>query len=239
MSVSRPLAGRCALITGATGGIGAAVARRLGDAGAELHLIARGRNALRSAAERFDARAWPADLEEADALQDVLERIVRFQGGPPDILVNAVGIFEIAPFAETSRAMLDRALAANLRGPFLMIQTLLPGMLARGSGTIVTVGSVAGYRAFPNNSAYSASKFGVRGMHEVLAEELQGTGVRATLVEPGATDTPIWDPYRPDERPDLPDRAEMLRSEDVAEAVLFVVTRPAGVTLPLLRIRRG
>lgn len=239
MSASRPLAGRCALITGATGGIGAAVARRLGDAGADLHLIARGRNALRSMAERLDGCAWPANLEEADALQDVLEHIVRSQGGPPDVLVNAVGIFEVAPFAETSRTVLDRALAANLRGPFLVIQALLPGMLARGSGTIVTIGSVAGYRAFPSNSAYSASKFGVRGMHEVLSEELQGTGVRATLVEPAATDTPVWDPYRPDERPDLPDRAEMLQPDDVAEAVLFVVTRPAGVTLPLLRIRRG
>ena len=239
MSASRPLAGRCALITGATGGIGAAVARRLGDAGADLHLIARGRNALRSMAERLDGCAWPADLEEADALQDVLEHIVRSQGGPPDVLVNAVGIFEVAPFAETSRTMLDRALATNLRGPFLMIQALLPGMLARGSGMIVTIGSVAGYRAFPGNSAYSASKFGVRGMHEVLAEELHGTGVRATLVEPAATDTPVWDPYRPDERPDLPNRAELLQPEDVAEAVLFVVTRPAGVTLPLLRIRRG
>ena len=239
MSASRPLAGRCALITGATGGIGAAVARRLGDAGADLHLIARGRNALRSMAERLGGCAWPADLEEADALQDVLEHVVRSQGGPPDVLVNAVGIFEVAPFAETSRTMLDRALATNLRGPFLMIQALLPGMLARGSGTIVTIGSVAGYRAFPSNSAYSASKFGVRGMHEVLAEELQGTGVRATLVEPAATDTPVWDPYRPDERPDLPDRADMLQPDDVAEAVLFVVTRPVGVTLPLLRIRRG
>ena len=239
MSGGRPLVGRSALVTGATRGIGAAVARRLGDAGAELHLIARGRDALRSVAERLKGCAWPADLEDAGALQDALEHIIRARGGPPDVLVNAAGVFEVAPFAETSLTLLDRALEANLRGPFLIIRALLPGMLARGSGTIVTIGSVAGHRAFPGNSAYSASKFGVRGMHEALAEELRGTGVRATLVEPAATDTSVWDPYRPDERPDLPDRADMLHTDDVAEAVLFVVTRPAGVTLPLLRIRRG
>lgn len=239
MSADRPLAGRSVLVTGATRGIGAAIARRLGDAGAELHLIARGRDALRSVAKGLGGYAWQADLEDADALQDALEHIIRSRGGPPDVLVNAAGVFEIAPFADTSLGLLDRALAVNLRGPFLMIRALLPGMLTRGRGTIVTIGSAAGHRPFPGNSAYSASKFGVRGMHEVLAEELRGTGVRATLVEPAATDTSIWDPYQPDERPDLPSRVDMLQTEDIAEAVLFVVTRPAGTTLPLLRIQRS
>ena len=112
-------------------------------------------------------------------------------------------------------------------------------MLTRGSGNIVTVGSVAGHQPFPGNAAYSASKFGVRGMHEVLSEELRGTGVRATLVEPGATDTSIWDAYGPDERADLPSRAAMLSVDDVTEAVLFAATRPAGVRIPLLRIEKG
>ena len=126
-----------------------------------------------------------------------------------------------------------------MRGPFVVIRTLLPGMLRRGSGTIVSVGSVAGHRAFASNGAYSASKFGLRGLHEVLAEEIRGSGVRATLIEPAATDTSAWDPFRPDQRPELPNRSDMLRPEDVADAVLFAATRPAGVTLPLLRIQRG
>ena len=109
----------------------------------------------------------------------------------------------------------------------------------RGSGSHVLVGSVADAQGFSGNSAYAASKYGVRGLHEVLAEELRGTGVRATLVEPAATDTPAWDPYDPDHRPDLPDRAQMLAPADVAEAVLFAATRPPGVRLPLLRIERG
>ncbi len=103
----------------------------------------------------------------------------------------------------------------------------------------MTVGSVAGRRAFPSNGAYSASKYGQRGLHEVLVEELRGTGVRATLVEPAATDTPLWDPLDPDRDPHLPDRDAMLRAGDVAETVLFAVTRPAHVRTPLLKIERG
>ena len=234
----RPLAGRSALVTGATRGIGAAVARRLAGAGAELHLLARGREALERTAKELGGCAWPADLEDAASVADALERLQESRG-VPDLVVNAAGVFEMAPLAETTLELFDRALGANLRGPFLVIRALLPGMLARGSGAIVSVGSVAGHRAFATNGAYSASKFGLRGLHEVLGEEVRGTGVRATLIEPAATDTSAWDPYRPDERPELPDRADMLRPDDVAEAVLFAITRPAGVTLPLLRIQRG
>ena len=111
-------------------------------------------------------------------------------------------------------------------------------MLERGSGHIVNVGSVAGRLAIPGNGAYSASKFGLRGLHAVLAQELRGTGVRCTLVEPAATDTALWDALNPDARSDLPRRGEMLRPEDVARAVLFAVTQPRGVELSHLAIRR-
>ena len=112
-------------------------------------------------------------------------------------------------------------------------------MLERRGGLIVNVGSVAGRKAFPGNAAYSASKFGLRGFHEVLLEEVRGTGVRATLVEPAATDTPLWDPLDPDSDPGLPDRAAMLSPDDVAEAVLFVATRPESVRIPFLSIERA
>jgi NADP-dependent 3-hydroxy acid dehydrogenase YdfG len=112
-------------------------------------------------------------------------------------------------------------------------------MLERGSGSIVNVGSVAGRKPFPGNASYAASKFGLRGYHAVLLEELRGTGVRASLVEPAATDTGLWDPLDPDADPALPDRAAMLRPDDVAAAVLFVVTRPDGVVIPTLRVERG
>jgi NADP-dependent 3-hydroxy acid dehydrogenase YdfG len=134
---------------------------------------------------------------------------------------------------------LDWNLSLNLRGSFLVIRALLPALRKRGSGLIVNVGSVAGRRAFPGNGAYSASKYGLRGMHEVLLEEIRGTGVRATLLEPAASDTPMWDALDPDSDPNLPNRADMLRAADVAEAVVFVASRPGTVQIPLLQIERG
>jgi NADP-dependent 3-hydroxy acid dehydrogenase YdfG len=87
------------------------------------------------------------------------------------------------------------------------------------------------------NGAYGASKFGLRGLHQVLAEEVRGTGVRATLVEPSATDTPLWDPLDPDSRADLPSRSSMLSPDDIARAVVFALVQPAEVELSLLAIR--
>ena len=234
-----PLAGHTALVTGASRGIGAAVAQRLAGAGAQVQLLARSADVLVRMARELGGSAWPADLEDERGLWGVLDELTVALGGPPDLVVNAAGVFEMATVADTSIELFDRALGANLRGPFLVIRALLPGMLTRASGSIITVGSVAGHQALPGNSAYSASKFGVRGMHDVLSGELRGTGVRATLVEPGATDTSVWDEYGPDERADLPSRAAMLSVDDVAEAVLFAATRPPGVRIPLLRIERG
>jgi 3-oxoacyl-[acyl-carrier protein] reductase len=233
------LGGRSALVTGASRGIGEAVARSLAAAGARVHLLARNAKALEAVARELGGCAWAADLGDHEAVASTMKRLVDDLGGPPDVVVNAAGVFDLAPFAETSVEVFDKELSANLRGPFLVIRALLPAMLARKSGTVVTIGSVSGHRAFAGNAAYSASKFGLRGMHDVLVEELRGTGVRATLIEPAATDTHLWDPYDPDRRPDLPDRAAMLSPADVADAVLFAATRPEGVHVPLLRIERG
>jgi NADP-dependent 3-hydroxy acid dehydrogenase YdfG len=130
-------------------------------------------------------------------------------------------------------------LAVNLEGSISVVRSTLPGLRRSGRGTLILIGSVAGRRAFPGNAAYSASKYGLRGFHEVLLDELRGSGVRATLLEPSATDTPLWDPLDPDRDPQLPNRSDMLRPEEVAEAVLFVATRPEGVRIPFLPIERG
>jgi NAD(P)-dependent dehydrogenase (short-subunit alcohol dehydrogenase family) len=157
----------------------------------------------------------------------------------PDILVNAAGAFGLAPVSETSVASFDRMLATNLRGPFLLIRALLPRMLARGSGHIVSIGSVAGRQAWPGNGAYSASKFGLRGLHAVLDTELKGTGVRATLVEPAATDTPLWDAVDRQQNPGLPAPGAMLQPQAVADAVLYVLTRPVETHINYLGLERS
>lgn len=231
------LRGRTALVTGGSRGIGLAVARALADAGASVALVARPSPALDDAARAIGGTPLPCDVTAAAEVLALPERARAALGSAPDIVVNSAGGFALSPLAETAPEEFERQLAVNLRGPFLAIRAFLPGMLARGAGHLLSIGSVAGRKAFVGNGAYSASKFGLRGLHAVLAEEIRGTGVRATLLEPAATDTPLWDPFDPDRRDDLPSRAVMLRAEDVARAVLFALSQPAGVEIPLLSIR--
>lgn len=156
-----------------------------------------------------------------------------------DVVVNAAGVFDIESCSSTSVDSFDEHFTINLRAPFLLTRAVLPKMLERKSGLVVNIGSIAGRKAFPGNGAYSASKYGLRGFHEVLLEEIRGTGVRASLIEPAATDTPLWDEINPDANPDLPNRVDMLTPDQVAEAVVFVATRPEGVSVPYLAVERG
>ena len=231
--------GRHVLVTGGSRGIGEAVVRSLAVEGAHVHVLSRDPSSVRGVAERSGGGVWPADLTDDADVWTQLDGLVDRLGGPPDALVHAAGTFSLAPIAETSVEAFDREIDVNLRGAFLVVRALLPAFLERGHGRIVLVGSVAGHRAFPENGAYSASKYGLRGFFDVLFEELRGTGVAATLIEPAATDTAIWDPFDPDGDPRLPDRATMLEAADVARAVSFVLGEPAQVRIPLLRIERG
>jgi NADP-dependent 3-hydroxy acid dehydrogenase YdfG len=112
-------------------------------------------------------------------------------------------------------------------------------MLERGQGDIVSIGSIADHRAFPENAAYGASKHGLRALHDVLRAELHGTGVRVTLVSPGPVDTSLWDDIDPDSREGFTPRTRMLQPNDVAAAVLFAVTRPPDVDVELIRLSRS
>ena len=233
------LAGRSALVTGASRGIGRRVAERLADVGARVWCLGRSGEALGKLAAEIGGEALVADLADDVETWAALDRMQDALGAAPDIVVNAAGVFAIESLASESVKGFDAHLAINLRGPFLVIRALLPSMLERRSGLIVNVGSVAGRQAISGNGAYAASKFGLRGLHEVLVEELRGTGVRASLVEPTATDTPLWDSLDPDTDPSLPSRSEMLAVDDVADAILFVATRPESVTVPAIRLERG
>lgn len=233
------LTGRSALVTGASSGIGFAVARRLAAAGATLVLNARRPGALETAAVGLRAYGVPADVSEPGGVDRLAEEARRLLNGAPDIVVSAAGAFELAPLSEMSVESFERQIGVNLRAPFLLIRTFLPEMLERGSGHVVTIGSVAGRAAFAENGAYSASKFGVRGLHAVLDAELRGTGVRATLVEPAATDTPLWDAVDRRRHPGLPTADRMLPADAVADAVLFALTRPPAVDVRNILLDRS
>ena len=232
-----PLAARSAVVTGATRGIGLEIARRLSAAGARVVMVARGEGELARLAAELRAIPVPGDISTPAGAAAVAHRAEGALQEPPSMLVNAAGSFLLAPIAETDPEEFRRQVEVNLNGPFYLLRAFLPAMLTSGRGHIVNIGSVAGRLALPGNGAYGAAKFGLRGLHEVLAEEVRGTGVRATLVEPAATDTSLWDAIDPDSRPDLPSRAAMLAADDVARAVLFAVTQPDDVELSLMAIR--
>ena len=233
------LRGRVALVTGATRGIGLATARALVAEGACVAMLARSAEALRERASEIGdgARAFPGDITDAAVVERTLAA-VRREVGEPDILVNNAGVFEPRPVEDVSPEDFARTVNVNLVAAFALVHTLLPAMRAAHSGHIVTIGSVADRTAFPGNSAYAASKFGLRALHEVLRNELRGSGVRASLVSPGPTDTPIWDAVEraPSVPRSFPQRSEMMPPDAVASAVLYALTLPAEVNVDELRL---
>lgn len=217
-------AGRSALVTGASRGVGRAIAATLADAGFRVVCASRGGSDLREAADRCGGEAVAADLLRPDGPGRLAEEVRGLVGGDaPDVVVNNAGTFGLAPAHELTPDLVDRHLSLNLRAPLLLTASFLPGMLRRGRGHLLHVGSVAGRRPFPENGAYAASKYGLRGFHEVLREELAGTGVCSTLLELGAVDTDVWDPLSQRLGEDLPARAEMLSPGQAGEAALAAV----------------
>lgn len=212
-----------ALVTGASRGIGRAVALALAAEDAALVVSSRGGRALHETAAATGGLAVPADLARLAEIDRLVEAARTHFGEVPQALVNAGGCFDLAPVEQLPMADFERHLQVNLRAPFALVRALLPEMLARGSGHLVQVGSEAGRQASPGNAAYSASKYGLRGLYEVLRLELAGTGVRATLVEPGAVDTEAWDGWEERLGHDLPADEAMLRAEIVAEAVVACI----------------
>lgn len=235
------LVGRTALVTGASRGIGAACARALAALGARVVLVARSEAALVALARTLphDPFVLPQDLMRPDAAGRVLEAARAALGDAPDVTVHAAGTFPLSPVEDLRDDELDAALALHVAFPLRFTRVLLPALRRRGSGHVVMIGSVADRTVFPANAAYAATKHALRAAHEALRAETRGSGVRATLISPAATDTTLWDPHAPDASPHLPSRSEMLRAEDVADAVCWAVTRPAHVDVEELRIARS
>jgi NAD(P)-dependent dehydrogenase (short-subunit alcohol dehydrogenase family) len=225
-----PLFGRTAVVTGASRGIGLAIAEELMAAGAHVVRLARSL-ADAEGERRTDIRCDVTDPAEVEA---AARRAMA--AGAPDLLVHNAGAFLLRPLMETTPVEFAGQVAGNLTGPFLVLRAFVPPMVARGRGTVITIGSVADHLPLAGNAAYAAAKHGLRGLLGVLRTELAGTGVRATLLSPGPVDTGLWDPVDPDTRPGFVKRSAMLRPDDVAEAVLFLATRPDRVSIPELHI---
>lgn len=231
------LAGRGAVVTGASRGIGLAIARALAGAGARVAMVARHAEPLAARAGEIGAGALPIPCDVTDAAAVArAATVVREALGVPDVLVNNAGVFDPRPLEELTPEVFAATVQVNLVAPFALVHAFLPAMRERGRGHIVTIGSVADRTAFPENGAYSASKYGLRALHEVMRAELRGTGVRATLVSPGPTDTPIWDAVHRAGTGRFPPRSAMMPPEAVAAAVLYAVSQPERVNVDELRL---
>jgi 3-oxoacyl-[acyl-carrier protein] reductase len=213
------LDGRVALVTGASGGIGAAVARSLAEQGVRLGL------ASRSGADLGieGAVAAPCDVRDPAALGSLVAKVVETFGGL-DILVANAGVGAYGPFLELDPEHLEEMIDVNVKGTIYALRAALPHLLNSDAADFVTVASEAGRRGLPFEAVYCASKFGQVGFTRAMDHELRPQGVRCTNVCPGGVATEFA--MGRGRTPEMPELAGMMSAEDVAEAVLFVLTRP-------------
>jgi NAD(P)-dependent dehydrogenase (short-subunit alcohol dehydrogenase family) len=230
------LAGRVAVVTGASRGIGAATGEAIAARGAHVVLAARNREALGDVAGRVrraggEATPVPADVSNAG---DVERLFAAAEGiGAPTALVCAAAVLTPAPFAETTVDMWERTLGVNLTGSFLCCRAAFTAMRPAGGGRIVNIASLSGVYAtekFPGLAAYNVSKFGVVGLTEAIAVEGREHGISAICVSPGAVDTQMLREANPQLRPGL-------TPGDVAELIVALLDSPlapaSGANIPL------
>jgi NAD(P)-dependent dehydrogenase (short-subunit alcohol dehydrogenase family) len=220
------LAGRVIAITGASRGIGLAIAQACAAEGARLALIARQRNALHRAAARMaGAEAFACDVSSPAGVQRLFQTLRR-NYGQLDVLVNNAGVFTYKPFVRTTLDDWDKNIRINLTALYLVTRAALPLLRRAAAPHIVNILSISSRTAFPKCSAYSASKFGALGFTRVLGEELRPLGVRVTAILPGMTSTGMVNEV------DFPvDRLKLLQPEDVADAVLAALLLPPRGTV--------
>jgi len=228
------LAGNTALITGATRGIGLAIARALASEGCDLIVAARDAKALRKldrelAGKKIRVRAHPCDVRDPHSVDDLF-RVVRREFRGLDILINNAGIAHPnLRVDELPYPVWRNVFATNVDGTFLITQAALT-MMKRGA-TIVNNLSIAATRVFPGSAAYNASKHAALGLTDTLREELRAMGIRVIGLLPGATDTEIWKTLWP-EAP----RRKMMSPETVAQAVLEAILLSPNATVENLEI---
>jgi NAD(P)-dependent dehydrogenase (short-subunit alcohol dehydrogenase family) len=219
------LSGKTAIVTGAGRGIGRACALALAREGADVAVSARTQSEIDAVAREIEGigRRALAVAGDVSCEEDVarLADAVLGAWGRVDVLVNNAGAVDRATTREITTETWDMVIAVNLRGTFLCTKAVLEPMIAQGWGRIVNISSGAGKRGTPTRPAYSAAKFGVNGFTEALDAEVQGFGVRAHVVCPGPVATQMRKISYPNE-----DQDRLIRPEDVADAVMFLVTQP-------------
>lgn len=216
-----PIQDQVATVTGASRGIGRAIARRLASLGAHVVLCARHREDLDRLADElrsqgYSAEAAPLDLTQPDQI-DALARSIQERHHRCDILVNNAGVGRMgAPLHQLEPSHWDQLMAVNLRGPYLMIRAFAPLMIDHAYGHIINISSLAGHNPLKNGAAYSASKWGLNGLTYSVAEELRDHGIRVSAIAPGSVNTQFGGK--------TPAHAEArIQPDDIADIVALLV----------------
>ncbi len=236
--MAKRLAGKVAIVTGASRGIGRAISLALAAEGATVVLAARSMDKLSRAAEQVaaaggKAQIAPTELTEEDSIKNLV-RVTSEKLGRLDILVNCAGVTHSAQLQKTATADWQRCMWVNARAPFILCREALPMLKRAPKAYIINIASVVGVKGYPLQSAYTSSKHALRGMTISLAEELRGTNVRVHLLCPGGVDTEMVQNVRPDIN-----KKELIGPGEIAELVLYLVTHEGNAVLDELHIRRA
>jgi len=226
--------GSVAIVTGATRGMGRAISERLAGAGAQVALVARTETDLQQVeaairAAGGEAAGFVTDISDGASVEAMVKAVVARFGGI-DILVNCAFWGPPGSLEQTDEAFWDRTLDTSLKGPYLCTRAVHPTMKARGKGTIVNIGSVAGKVGEDNRTAYCAAKWGLEGLTAALRVELHKDDIRVHLLSPGATDTSFWQENAPGLTEDQ--LARFIPPDVVADAVVWVLSTPEAVHIP-------
>ena len=235
---SRGLRDCTCVVTGASSGIGRAIALALGSAGATVCTVARRRDELKVTADRSNGSGrfvlYAADLVDDDEVERLVHALLARDGGV-DVLVHSAGTISIGDFETASVRDLDRQYAANVRAPYLLTQALLPALRA-SRGQIVFVNSTAGLAATAQIAQYAATKHALKAIADSLREELNPHGVRVVSVYPGRTATPMQAAlHAVEDKPYVPER--LMQAEDVASLVLSALALPRSTEVTDLMAR--
>jgi 3-oxoacyl-[acyl-carrier protein] reductase len=234
MSLDGVIAGKVALITGASRGIGFAIAHRLGRMRARVSICGRDQAKLEESAsslrgEGIETLAVQADVKQGEQISSLVQKTHR-ELGPIDILVNNAGIGLFGPFHEFGETEWDRVMDTNLKSVFLMCRAVAPEMIRRQTGHIINISSLAGKSSFANGAIYCASKWGLLGLSGSMAEDLRGYGIRVSAICPGSVATEFSGQSGKD-------RSKSLQPDDIAHAVAALVTQAAGSFISEVHIR--
>lgn len=205
------------IITGASGGIGSAIAEALFNEGFKLVLMGRDEEKLKKVAKGRDCLILPGPLNSDAYIRFVIETTIRTYGGI-DILINNAGIAQSCSFEEISMDDFDEIMSINVRAPFLLCQTALPYLQKSTCGTIINIASVTAHKGYALQSVYAASKHALVGFSKALSKEYYKKGVRVHVISPGGVFTDMVKISRPD----LTDEG-MILPEDIAETVLYLL----------------